>query len=129
MAGLSTYLANAVLNWIRSTAFPSDPAAVYVGLHSADPGDTGATGEVTTTINAGGRIAATFAAPSSKVIASDADVDFGNADGGATITHFSLWDAAAAGNCLGTGPLAASRTIVTGDPVKFPAGDLEVDLA
>jgi len=128
MAGLSTYFSSAILNWIRSTSMPSDPAAVYIGLHSANPTDTGATGEVTTTIRPAGRVAVTFAAPSSKAIASDADVDFGNADAGATVTHFSLWDASSSGNCLGTAALTTPRTIVAGDPVLFPAGDIIFDI-
>lgn len=130
MAGLSTYLANLFLNHFRGTNIGTAPAAVYVGLHTADPTDAGTTGEVTTTIRVAGRVAVTFAAPSSKVITSNADADFGNAAGGSgTITHFSIWDAASGGNCLGTAAVTASKAWVTGQGVKFPSGSLTVNLA
>lgn len=124
MSGLSTYLSNAIFaEYFQSTD------AVYVGLHSADPTDAGTSSEVTTTIRAAGRVEVTFGAAVSKVITSNADADFGAADGGATVTHFSLWDAPSGGNCLGTDNLAAPRTVVAADPVLFPSGALSVDLA
>lgn len=130
MSGLSTYLAGAILGWIKSTAFPADPAAVYVSLHDGDPGDAGTAGtDVTTTINAGGRVAVTFGAVAAKAITNDADVDFGTADGPADVDYFGVWDASSAGNFLGGGALVTPRSILTADPVKFPVGSLTIDLA
>lgn len=126
---LSDYLANAILAWIKSTAFPSDPAAVYVSLHNAAPGGTGTTGEITTTIRVAGRVAATFGTTTARVILNSADVDFGAAAAGATVTHFGLWDAASSGNYLGGDALQTPRTITTGDPVAFLIGDLGVSFA
>lgn len=123
---LSDYLANALLNWVKSTAFPADPAAVYVALHDGDPTGAGTGGDdVTTDIRTAGRVAVTFGSIASRAMANSADVDFGLAVAGADLSHFSIWDAQAAGNMLAYSPLTIPRTILAGDPVVFPTGDLE----
>lgn len=129
MSGLSTYMVASIMAWIKSTAMPADPAAVYVALYSSDPTDSGSGGtDVTATLDASGRKAVTFGAVVAKVITSNADVDFGLADAGASVTHFGVWDAASAGNMIGSAALTTPRTFVTGDPVKFPSGSLSIDL-
>jgi hypothetical protein len=125
MSGLSTYTQNALLNWIKGTAMPTAPAAVYVGLFSADPTDAGTGTEVTTTVRTAGRVAATFGAITGNTsIANSADVDFGAAAGGATASHFGLFSAATGGNLLASGALAEAKTIVATNLVKFATGAL-----
>lgn len=126
MSGNSTYVANALLNWVRGTAMPAAPAAVYIALFNGDPTDAGTGGtEVTATLRTAGRVAATFGAPSGKAIANTAIVDFGNAAGAATATHFAVFDAASAGNMLGSNPLSSgSGAISAGVAVNFAIGAL-----
>lgn len=124
--GFSSYLAGAVLAWVKSTAMPADPAAVYAALFNGDPSAGGT--EVTATIDATGRKAVTFGAVASKAMSNSADVDFGTADGGATVSYWGLYDAASAGNLLFYSPLETTRVVVTADPVKFAIGDLTIDL-
>lgn len=126
MSGNSNYLGNAVLNWVRGTAMPTAPTSVYVALFNGDPTDAGSGGtEVTTTIRTAGRVAATFGAASAKSMANSAIVNFGNAVGGATITHFAVFDAASAGNMLGSNPLASGAgAVAAGAPVAFAVGAL-----
>ena len=128
MAEMSNYLENALINaTLRATTFTS-PAAVYVGLHTADPTDAGSGTEVS-----GGSYArktATFAAPSNGVSATTADVTFDQATGSwGTITHIGIWDALSTGNLLYHTPLDASKTIDTGDIFKIASGNLTVTLA
>jgi hypothetical protein len=125
MAGFGDYVENAVLNWMRGTAMPTAPAAMYVGLFSSDPTDanTGGT-EVTTTIRVAGRVAGTFGAASGGSISNTAAVDFGNAAGAATVTHFAIFDAATSGNKLFSGALAASKSVGSADPTSFAIGAL-----
>lgn len=128
MAEMSNYLEDALINaTLRATTFTS-PAAVYVGLHTADPTDAGTGTEVS-----GGsytRKAATFAAPSNGVSATSADVTFDQATGSwGTITHIGIWDASSSGNLLYHTPLDASKTIDTGDIFKIASGNLTVTLA
>jgi hypothetical protein len=125
---LSDYAANAFLNWVKSTAFPADPAAVYVALFNGNPTSTGLGGtEVTTTLRPAGRVAVTFGSIVSREIVNSADVAFGNAAAGASITHFAIFDAASSGNMIAFSPLDASRTISTGDPVTFLTGTLKLN--
>jgi hypothetical protein len=128
MAGFSDYVENAVLNWLRGTAMPTPPAGQYVGLFSADPTDAAGGGtEVTTAVRTAGRVAATFSAPDANgKIANSALIDFGNAAGPATVSHFAVFDAATGGNKLWSGPLAASKSVAATDPVAFAAGALSL---
>ncbi len=121
----SDYLETSLCNWIKGTAMPAAPAAVYVALWNGDPTDTGTGGtEVTTTIRAAGRVAVTFGSiTGGGTMSNSAIVNFGNAAGAATVTHFAIMDAASAGNMLGSGPLTSgSQAISSGTPVSFAAG-------
>lgn len=133
MSGKSNYLEDKILNWaLKATAMGTAPAAVYVGLFNGDPLDTGAGGtEVTTSVRAAGRVAASFGsittAAGANSIANSADVDFGPADGGTTMTHFAIFDAASAGNMLYSSALTGgSQSVSAGTQVKFSAGSLVI---
>lgn len=100
--------------------------AVYVSLHTSDPGTTGA-GEV-----AGGayaRHAATFtqAGANPTVASNNAAVQFvqATADWG-TVTHFGIWDSAAAGTFLGGSAVDVAKAVLDGDVARFEAGTLKV---
>lgn len=102
-------------------------ASVYVSLHSADPGETGAS-ELT-----GGSYArsgpASFGVASGGAISNDAAIAFPEATGDWTAaTHVGVWDASSAGNFLWGGALSASRTVTTGVTLSIASGDLDVTL-
>jgi len=126
MAGFSDYLEAKILNWIKGVAFGTAPTNVYVGLYSAAPTDAGGGTEVTTTIRAAGRVAASFGSVTGNTITSNAVVDFGTAEGGATATHFGIFDAASGGNLLGWAALNSSQTISAGNSVSFASGGLTI---
>lgn len=123
-SGLSDYLRNAALNWIKGSAMPTAPTTVYIGLFSVAPTDAGGGTEVTTTIRAGGRVAATFGTVASGSMSNSAIVNFGTAAGGASLAAFGIFDAASAGNLLGWGVLTTPQTASTGNSVSFAAGAL-----
>lgn len=123
---LSTYLADALLNWFRGTAFPAAPAAVYAGLHSADPGGTGA--NELPVANGYGRLAVASDAPvdySDGRMSDNTDAETWTASGGdwGLVTHVGFWDAATGGNFLGRGP-TVNADIKDGDTYTFAAGAL-----
>jgi hypothetical protein len=121
---ISDYYENKILDhMLRGTEF-TPPSTVYVSLHTADPGETGAN-----ELTGGGysRKAVTFNAPSGGSMTNSADIDFPNMPA-ATITHVGLWDAASAGNFLWGGALTASKTTNSGDTFRIPAGQLTVSL-
>lgn len=124
---LSTYLANEILDWFKGTSMPSAPSAVYIALFNGDPTATGTGGtEVTSTIRPAGRVAVTFGAITSRQITNSADVDFGTADAGASVTHAAIFDAATAGNLLSYTALDTPRVVTAADPVLIPIGDLRI---
>lgn len=133
MAGKSDYLSDKLLNWLRGTGMGASPT-LYIGLfRGSAPADDGTGGtEVTTTIRAAGRLAATFGAPDAgtpagRQMANSADVDFGIADAdvtGGQVVAFGVFDAASAGNYLGGAALDTPLTISQGVDVSFPAGSL-----
>lgn len=136
MSGKSNYLEDKVLNWaLKAVAMGTAPAAVYVSLHVGDPTDAGTGGtEVTATIRAAGRVAATFGsittAAGANAIANSAEVDFGDADGSVTgVSHFGIWDNATpgSGNMLYSNALTGgAQDISAGTQVSFAIGDLDV---
>lgn len=123
---LSDYVKNWICNWIKGSAAPSAPAALYMSLWNGDP--SGAGSDVTATIRAAGRVAITFGAVTDGVFSNSAEIDFGLADAGATVTHFRIYDAASGGNAIGEAALDNSKTILANDPVKFPVSGITITI-
>ena len=124
---LSKYLGNKIARWIAGNAMPSAPANVYVAVFDGDPKSSGT--EVTTDIASAGRIAIGWAALASNdtdnVLTSNADADFGAAEGPCDASHVAVFDASTSGNLLAAKALpGGSVSIVLGQTVKFEAGDL-----
>lgn len=129
----SNYLEAAFLNHVFRTTALAQPANVYVSLHTADPGETGVS-EVSGGSYARASIARAdgqWTDPSSGGLGAMTNVNpvaFPTATANwGTVTHFAIWDAASAGNCLYVGSLATSRAILNGDTTPtFAAGALSV---
>ena len=132
MSQASDFLENAIINtYFRGQA--ATPATPWVALFNGSPTDTGAGGaDVTTSIRVAGRVAATFGAPTNGVSTNSALVDFGTVANDTTFTHFGLFDAASGGNLLAWGTIKdalnadVSRTVLAGDGLTFPIGNLSV---
>lgn len=116
-AGLSqANLAHAWLNTIRGggsgTSFTA-PAALYVQLHTADPGASGTNG-----VSAGSatRNAVTMGAASGGAQAiSSAPGAWTNGGTSETLTHVSVWSAATGGTFLYSAALTASQAWASGN--------------
>lgn len=129
MGELTDTTKNTLLDWVTGKTTPAVVSTRYVALFNGDP--QGAGSEVTTTIRVAGRVDLTTAmgVASTGIASNSALVDFGNAAGGATVSHFAIMDAAAAGNILASDALTGgSQTITTGNPVSFAIGDLSIEL-
>lgn len=92
----------------------------YASLHTASPGQTGAS-EVTGGTYA--RLACTLAAASSGTKLTSVTLTF-NVPTGNTITHVGLWDAATVGNYKLGGPLNASVTYTADGTYQITSGAL-----
>jgi len=125
MSGLTNFSENLLLQWLLTTDAVTRPTAVYVALHTGDPGEDAASNEVTTAMDSDYvRKVITMATPASGQTASSTAVSFqvNSGSSGYTVTHLSLWDASTGGNPLFKGPLAANRVLAADDIVTFNAG-------
>lgn len=122
--GLSSAVANAILDaYCRSVAW-SEPASFNIKLHTGDPGSAG-------TANAFGdttRKAVTFSAASGGAITNSVQAQWTNLSAAGTVTHVSFWDDVSAGNFIGSDALAASRTVAIGDTLTLAVGDADLSL-
>jgi hypothetical protein len=123
--GVSTTLANSWLNVIRGGAAGTTytaPSAIYLQLHTANPGSSGSTSVSSVTT----RQAATFGAASSGALTLSNTPSFTSWAGtnGEVVTHISFWDASSAGNFLWSAALLASKTLSTGDTLNITTSSL-----
>jgi hypothetical protein len=99
------------------------PTTVYVKLHTADPGEAGTTAAATEAT----RKAASWAVAASGSIATSATIEWTNVSTTETYSHWSLWDASTAGNCLWSGGLASSASVTAGDTFQITSLTLSLD--
>lgn len=125
----TNYLEDAVLDHVFGGNAYTAPSTLYVGLFTAAPSDTGGGTEV----SGGGyaRQTATFTVsgtePTEATNSAAIDYPTATADLG-TITHVGVFDALTSGNLLAYASVSTSKTINTGDVLRIPAGDLDIQL-
>lgn len=135
MTAATNYLEARTLDfWLKANSqTTSAPSTVYVGLHTATPGETGS---LSNELSGSGytRQSASFGTVTTATddtvnVSTDADITFGPATGSwGTITHVSIHDAASAGNMLFYGALSTSKTIGTDDSFRITSGNLTIEL-
>ena len=123
MGTFSSLVRTAMLDAVGNATSYSE-AAVYVQLHTGDPGAAGTSNVATEST----RKQASFAAASAGAITTDAALEWTNVAATETITHVSLWDASSGGNFLGSDDLSSSAALTAGDTFRIPAGDLDMSL-
>lgn len=136
MAALSTAQANAILDAILREVAYTPPDGLFLSLHTADPGVTGANelpnaeAYARVQIRPTGAGAGTMTAAAARASSNSTDLVFPEAggDGWPQATHWGLWDAAAVGtgNFVIGGALTTPRTAGVGVAIRIPAGDLDV---
>lgn len=127
MGSLSDYAELQLLDHVLGNGPYVPVATLYLGLLTAVPGDPGAFTEASGTGYA--RVAITFGAAGSRKITQNALVDFGTvgAGGWATVTHWGIFDAAAAGNILAWGAFNPSKTLNSGAKPDVLSGEIEIE--
>lgn len=145
MSAMSDYLENKLVDLtLRGQAFTA-PATLYFSLHTAAP-----TGDVPGTEVSGGsyaRVAVTASLANFNATqggAGSASSGTGGVTSNATaitfspaptanwgtVSHWAVWDASTAGNCLFQGALTTAKTINNGDAApSFAAGALTLTFA
>lgn len=122
MGTFSDLVANSVLDAIaRNTSYAE--AAVWVKLHTGDPGSAGTSNAAANTT----RKQATFgSAASGRAISNTVAVEWTNVPNTETYSHVSLWDDETAGSFLGRDDLSSSAAVTVGDTFRIPIGDLDL---
>jgi hypothetical protein len=122
----SNYLETELLDHVFAGNAYTSPAAVYVGLFTATPGEDDSGTEVSGGSYA--RQAGSFSV-SGNTATTTAAIEFPTATASwGTITHIGIYDAASAGNLLAYASLTASKSIASGDVFRIPAGDIDITL-
>jgi hypothetical protein len=99
------------------------PTNVYVKLHTADAGEAGTSSAATEAT----RKVAAWATAASGAIATSATLEWTNVAATETYSHWSMWDASTAGNCLWTGALSSSAAVTAGDTFQITSLTLSLD--
>jgi len=116
---------------------PTFTGSVYVSLHTADPGTTGASEVNSGTHTWYARVAVTratgsWAAPSTNGSArrtsNSGTVTFAAPTTSVSVTHMGIWDATTTGNFLWGGALGTTRNLANGDSApSFAIGAATID--
>jgi len=124
---ISNQWENEILDHIFNNAAAPAVTTPYISLHTADPGETGAS-EL-----AGGsyaRQSGGFGNASGGTVSNTANIDFTGMPAG-TITHVGVWSsstATATTNFVWGGALTASKAVNSGDTFRLATGNLDVTL-
>ena len=126
--GLKATVRNSLVNALVNQTNYTAPTAIYISLHTADPGDTGAS-EATYTSYARVNATNSFPVAASGSSSNDVAIQFPTSTGGSnTVTHTGFWDAPTAGNWIGGGSLSVSKAIASGDTASFATSQLTVSI-
>lgn len=122
--GLKATVAASILDALFRSVAWSEPAAIWIKLHTGDPGAAGASNAAGNTT----RKQATFSAASGGVITTSADVAWTNVGTAETYSHWSAWDDETAGSFVCSDDLTTPRLVAVGDNFTIVAGDIDVTL-
>lgn len=127
MAGKSDFLENELLDHVFNADYTA-PANVFISLHTADPGETGAN-EVSGGPGPYARQSRTrntdWNNAASGLVDNNSAIQFPGMPA-VTVTHVGIFDALTAGNFLYGGALTASKIVNSGDTFELPTGDLDI---
>lgn len=112
--GLSSYLANKLLDHAFRNVTYTPPATIYAKMHTADPGAAGATAASAQTT----RVAVAWNAAASGAITLTGTPEF-TMNASETISDCSFWDNSTAGNFLFSAAASVSKAGVSGDIIRI----------
>ena len=122
----TSYTDNKLIDHLLGPNTFAKPSAKYVALYVGDPTAGGT--EVATTGSAYARLSGAFTI-AANVATNTSDLQWSAATAAwGTITHAAVYDAATGGNMLVSAPLAAAKTIASGDILRIPATNLTITL-
>lgn len=127
MSQATDFLENKIAGHVFGGTAYTAPATLYVALYTSAPNDAGAGTEVSGGSYARQSMAFTVTADTAS---NTANVEYPKATASwGTVTHFAILDAVTSGNMLCYGTLTASKTVASGDTLRFNAGELDITVA
>ena len=129
MAGFTNYSEDLVLNWVFTTNAATRPTSWYVALYTVAPSEGGGGTECSGTSYARQTVNFSVTGTAPTTAANSAAVEFPTAGGSwGTIVAAGIFDASSSGNLLAFANLTTSKTIDTGDVLRFNTGALTITL-
>jgi len=129
MAGLSNYAEDLVLDWLFTAASATRPTTWYVALYTVAPGEGGGGTEVSGGSYVRTSVSFTVSGTAPTQAANSAAVEFPTATASwGTVVAAAIYDASTSGNMLAFANLTTSKTIDSGDVLRFNTDTLVVTL-
>jgi len=129
MPGFTNFSEDLVLDFLFTASTATRPTAWYVALYTVAPGEAGGGTECSGTSYARQSASFTVSGTAPAQAANSAAVEFPTAGGSwGTIVAAGVFDASTSGNLLAYADLTTSKTIDTGDVLRFNTGTLIVTL-
>lgn len=129
MPGFTNYSEDLVLDWLFTASAATRPTAWYVALYTVAPGEAGGGTECSGTAYVRQSSSFTVSGTAPSQAANSAAVEFPTAGGSwGTIVAAGVFDALSGGNLLAYADLTISKTIDTGDVLRFNTGTLVITL-
>ena len=120
---ISNYLEDQLLDTLDGSGSAYSASATYLKLHLGDPGEEGTANPATETT----RKAVDFVAADGGEMVSDGTVEWTLVAATETYSHWSMWDAETAGNCLWYGALSANASVTAGDTFEITSLTLTLE--
>ena len=129
MAGLTNYGEDLVLDWLFTAGAATRPTAWYVSLYTVAPTESTGGTEVTGGSYARVSTAFTVSGTAPTTASNTAAVEFAEASATwGTVVAAGIMDASTGGNLIAFASLTTSKTISTGDVLRFNAGEIDITL-
>lgn len=129
MAGFTNYAEDLVLDWLFTTATATRPTAWYVALYTVAPGESGGGTEVSGGSYARTSVTFTVSGTAPTTASNSSAVEFPTATASwGTVVAAGIYDASTSGNLLAFANLTTSKTVDSGDVLRFNTGEIDVTL-
>jgi len=129
MAGFTNYAEDLVLDWLLTNGAATRPTAWYVALYTVAPGEAGGGTEVSGGSYARTAVTFTVSGTAPTTASNSAAVEFPTATGSwGTIVAAGIYDADTSGNLLAFANLTTSKTVDSGDVLRFNTSEIDVTL-
>ncbi len=129
MAGFTNFSEDLVLDWLLTNASATRPIAWYVDLYTVAPGEAGGGTEVSGGSYARTAVTFTVSGTAPTTASNSGAVEFPTATGSwGTIVAAGIFDASTSGNLLAYADLTTSKTVDSGDVLRFNTGEIDVTL-